>query len=335
MSETSVTDSKAKILAEFQQILLDRNQIESKVLTKEEEAEKENRQNVLGAASQYTVDNIVTGLANLQLDFGTTVRTLSTNLNAETAKLEELKQAIEIARQRLQESKHVRVVADTLHLLAQEHQEKLKRIEQTAAEQQEALEKEISAARECWQSEQAEHDTAVSEREQLLTRQRQRQEEDDGYETEQVRRMELDDYAARRRKVERELQETGQDNEKQWLEREQKIAANQSLLEEYQQKIEAFPNELEEATKKAREEGIREINQSAKVKADLFEKEWEASKQGYELQIQSLEEKIQRQAEQIAEVSAQLQAASRQSQELAMRAFQNSSNQLSAAEQSE
>ena len=335
MSETSVTDSKAKILAEFQQILLDRNQIESNVLTKEEEAEKENRQNVLEAASQYTVDNIVTGLANLQLDFGTTVRTLSTHLNAETAKLEELKQAIEIARQRLQESKQVRVVADTLHLLAQEHQEKLKRIEQTAAEQQEALEKEIAANREGWQSEQAEHDAAVSEREQLLTRERQRQEEDDRYETEQVCRIELDDYEARRRKVERELQETGQDNEKQWLEREQKIAANQSLLEEYQQKIEAFPNELEEATKKAREEGIREVNQSAKVKADLFEKEWEASKQGYELQIQSLEEKIQRQAEQIAEVSAQLQAASRQSQELAMRAFQNSSNQLSAAEQAE
>ncbi|MEP0868606.1 hypothetical protein NDA01_02200 [Trichocoleus desertorum AS-A10] len=108
------------------------------------------------------------------------------------------------------------------------------------------------------------------------------------------------------------------------------MPANQTQLETYRQKAESFPTELEEAIKKSREEGIREVKQDAKVKADLFEKEWEATKQSYELQIQSLEAKSQRQTEQITEISNQLQAAMRQAQDLAMRAFESSFNRMSA-----
>ncbi|MBD3561396.1 hypothetical protein H6S82_21505, partial [Planktothrix sp. FACHB-1355] len=139
-----------------------------------------------------------------------------------------------------------------------------------------------------------------------------------------------------KRLLEREIQETTQAKEKNWAERERTLATNQKLLEEYQRKAAAFPGELDEAIKKSREEGIREADREAKVKADLLDKEWEATKQGYELQIQSLEAKIQRQTEQITEISTQLQATLRQAQELAMRAFESSSNRFAArAEKSE
>lgn len=52
-----------------------------------------------------------------------------------------------------------------------------------------------------------------------------------------------------------------------------------------------------------------------------MEKEWEGSKQGYELKVQSLQQTIGRQTEQIAEISAQLQATMKQAQDLAMKAF--------------
>src|SRR5207253_739180 len=126
-----------------------------------------------------------------------------------------------------------------------------------------------------------------------------------------------------------------QAKEKDWTERESILATHQKLLEEYQQKVTAFPSELEEAIKKSREEGIRDAHQDAKVKADLLEKEWESTKQGYELQIQSLETKIQKQTEQIAEISAQLQTALRQAQELAMRAFDSSSNRIATKSEKE
>lgn len=78
--------------------------------------------------------------------------------------------------------------------------------------------------------------------------------------------------------------------------------------------------------KKAREEAIKEVHQDAKVKADLLEKEWESTKQGYEFKVQSLQETLQKQTEQIEHLSTQLQDALKQSQSLAMRAFDSSSN---------
>lgn len=329
MTQGAVKDSKAKILEAFQQILAERQKIESKVATKEEEAEKERNQTILAAASQYTADSIVRGLADLQLEFGTIIGGLSTRLTAETTKLEDLKRAIAVENEHLQDLQQTRVVADALHILTQEHQEKLRELEQQARSDRETLAQEILQARKTWQQEQEEFEVAQQESNELLTRERQRQEEDYQYETERSRLIAADDYAETRRKVERELQEARQSKETDWAEREQVLTTHQTLLEEYRRQAEGFPHELDEAVKKAREEGIREVNQDAKIKADLAEKEWEATKQAYALQVQSLEAKIQKQTEQIAEISQQLQAAMRQAQELAMRAFESSSTRIS------
>jgi len=78
--------------------------------------------------------------------------------------------------------------------------------------------------------------------------------------------------------------------------------------------------------KKAREEAIKDVHQDAKVKAELLDKEWESSKQSYEFKVQSLEETIQKQTEQINQLYAQLQDSLKQSQALAMRAFDSSTN---------
>ncbi|MBD2183904.1 coiled-coil domain-containing protein [Aerosakkonema funiforme] len=336
MNQIAAKDSKAKIQEAFEQILTQRRNVASRVATKEEEAEKEKNRTVLETVSQYTADSIVRGLADLQLEFGNTITGLSTRLTTETAKLDELKRAIAIATQNLQELQQTRVVADALYLLTQEHQETLRSLEQRAANDRESLEKEIVESRKIWQREQEEFDANLNEGNELLQRDRTKQEEDYGYDTERDRKIARDKYEETKRLLEREIQETTQAKEKNWAERERTLATNQKLLEEYQRKAAAFPGELDEAIKKSREEGIREADREAKVKADLLDKEWEATKQGYELQIQSLEAKIQRQTEQITEISTQLQATLRQAQELAMRAFESSSNRFAArAEKSE
>jgi hypothetical protein len=70
-------DSKELISTAFQQILTDRKRIDSRIATKEEEAEKEKNQQILEVASTYTIDGIVKGLADLQLEFGNIVNGLS------------------------------------------------------------------------------------------------------------------------------------------------------------------------------------------------------------------------------------------------------------------
>ncbi|MBD2353486.1 hypothetical protein H6G41_02420 [Tolypothrix sp. FACHB-123] len=324
MTTVAVKDSKQQIVQAFQQILAERKKLDLKIATKQEEAEKAKNQEILAAASTYTVDSIVKGLADLQLEFGSIVTSLSEKLAKETAKLDELNRAIEIETQHLQELQQIRIVADALDILNQEHQEKLKFLEQEISSKREALEKEITIRRKEWQKEQAEYEEALQAYNELIAKQRNTEAEEYQYKLETTRKLTTDAYEARKRNLEREIQESTQQKEKNWTEREKVLNVNQSLFAENQKKIAAFPTELEEAIKKAREEAIKETNQKAKVEADLFEKEWESSKQSYELKIQSLEETIKKQTEQIEGITTQLQTALKQAQDLAMRAFDSS-----------
>ncbi|MBD2455705.1 hypothetical protein H6G80_16645 [Nostoc sp. FACHB-87] len=324
MTSVAVKDSKQQLIQAFQQILAEQKKLESKIATKQEEAEKAKNQEILTAASTYTVDSIVKGLADLQLEFGSIVTSLSEKLAKENSKLDELNRAIEIATQNLQELQRIRIVADTLDILTQEHQEKLKTLEQDTASKQESIEKEIALKRKEWQKEQSEYEEAITAYNDTTNKERQREQEEYQYKLETTRKLNTDAYEAKKRTSERDIQEKTEQKEKDWTEREKVLSSNQALFKEYQQKVAAFPTELEEAVKKAREEAIKETSQKAKIEADLFEKEWESTKQSYELKIQSLEQTITKQTEQIESISTQLQATLKQAQDLAMRAFGNS-----------
>lgn len=326
MSQTPVKDSKAQILAQFQQLLASRQGTASKVATKEEEAEKEKNKELLAVASTYTIDSIVKGLADLQLDFGSVVTQLAEKLDTETAKLDELKRAISIETDRLEELRKIRVVADALHILTQEHQEKLALLDNQAALQQEAIEIDQAQKRKAWQKEQEEFDSLVQEQDEAIAKEREQEAADYDYERLRIQELETDEYEERKRQQERELKEIAREKQKNWTEREKYLTEHQAEFAANQKKIEGFEEELKQAYIKAKEEAIAEVKRDAKVKSDLFEKEWEGTKQGYDLTLQSLNSNLERQTQQIADINAQLQAAMRQAQDLAMRAFQTSAN---------
>ena len=321
MTLATVKDSKAKILQSFQQILAEKKKIESKVETKEQSAEKAKNKQLLEVASTYTIDSIVKGLADLQLDFGSITSGLSEKLKAESSKLDELKKAIEIEAEQLQQLQQIRVVADALHILTQEHQEKLTVLEQNATNQREIIEKDTTQKRKIWGKEQQEFDAAVQEKTALTIKQRQGEVADHQYDLQRERKIETDAYEETKRTSERDMQESTREKEKNWTEREKLLGDNQAEFEKNQTKAAGFEEELKQAYTKAKEEAIQEVSREAKVKADLVEKEWEGSKQGYELKVQSLQHTISLQTEQIAEISAQLQATMKQAQDLAMKAF--------------
>lgn len=324
MTIAASRDGKQQLMQAFQQILLERKKLESKIATKLEVADKVKSKQVLEAASTYTVDSIVKSLADLQLEFGSIVNSLSQKLGKQNSKLDELNRAIEVETQYLQELQQIRTVADAVDVLTQEHQEKLRILEQDTISKRETLEKEIAQTRKDWQREQAEYDEAVQAFNELLLKQRQQEADEYQYKLENTRKINVDAYEARKRNLEREVEESTQEKDKNWAEREKLLKANEPLFAEYQKKAALFPAELEEAAKKTREEAIRETGQKAKVEADLLEKEWEATKQSYELKIKSQEETISKQVEQIEGISVQLQSTLKQAQDLAMRAFDGS-----------
>jgi hypothetical protein len=326
MTQATVKDSKTQILTAFRQLLAQQQQIASKVATKEEEVEKEKNKALLEVASTYTVDSIVNGMASLQLDFGSIINELSQRLASESEKLDKLKRAITVEKDNLEQLRKVRLVADALYILRQEHQEKIKSLNDETTRQREALEKEITQTRKAWQKEQEDLETRISEEAEIIAKQREQEAADYQYQTARSRQIETDEYEEYKREQERTLQEMNQQKEKGWQEREQYLTAHREEFAANQKKIEGFEEALKKAYTDAKVEAIKEAEREAKVKSDLFEKEWEATKQGFDLKIQSLEALIERQATQIAEITTQLQAATNQAQQLAMRAFQSSNN---------
>ena len=325
MNQALQKDTKEQILSAFYELLTEYEKTESKVATKEEEAEKEKNQQLLTTVANYTVDNIVNGMASLQLDFGNTVKDLAEKLTTESAKLAELKKAIAVEKEHLEQLQKVRLVSDSLYILRQEHQERLTNLQQQTATQQEILEKEMLQTRKSWSQEQQEFTVKIAETAELIASQREQQEADYSYEITRKHTLEMDTYEEAKRKQERELQEVNQEKEKAWQEREKILAAQKKEFTENKQKIEGFEEKLKQEYNKTKGEAIKNAEKEAKVKADLFEKEWEATKQGYELTIQSLTATIEKQTEQIAEITSQLQAATTQAQNLALRAFQSTS----------
>jgi DNA repair exonuclease SbcCD ATPase subunit len=318
-----VKDSKTEILAELSRIL-DRDRPSSKVATKEEEAQLAKNKEIVARAANYTVDTIVKGMADLQLEFGSIVSELSEKLTSEVEKLTEAKQAIEIETQHRTELQKIRVVADALYIITQEHQQSLKSIEQQLTSEQEELIKEQTQVRKNWAQNAKEYAEQQAELATITAKERQKELDESQYKVTRDRQLQADTYAETKRNQEQEIQSRDRKQQKQWKEREKFLKDNQKLLDENLAKVTAFPVELEEAVKKAREEAIKETSADAKVKADLFEKEWEGAKQGYEMKVQSLERVVDRQSEQITAMTEQLQAVMNQAQSLAMRAFETS-----------
>lgn len=321
MDRTVNLDSKNKIMSAFSKLLAEYPQRESRVETKEEEAEKAKNQELLAKVVDYTVDNIVNSMASLQLDFGNIINQLTETLTIESDKLEELNKAIAVEREQIQQLRQVRLVADALHILRQEHQERIRQLEEKATTQREVITKEMAQLRKAWTKEQTEFEVKIAEEAEILTQKREQDEEDYQYQLARQRQIDTDNYEEDKRQQERELTEREEEKEKDWAEREKYLTDNQAEFEENQQKIAGFEDKLKEEYNKAKGEAIKDAERKAKVQTDLLEKEWTGTQQGYELKLQSLEATIERQTQQIAALTTQLQEANTQAQNLALRAF--------------
>ena len=323
MVEPKFLEGKEQIMSAFDKLLTQYQKVETKVATKEEEVLTIKNQQLLTKATEYTVDNIVNSMASLQLDFGGAIESIKDNLTEESIKLDELKSAITVEKEHLQKLSQVRLVADALHILQQEHQGKLRRLTEETSLQQEKIDREVTKTRKIWQQEQADFSLAVVEEDELIAQQRKQEEADYQYELARQRKIETDEYEEDKRQQERELAQIETEKIKEWTKREQYLSDYKAEYLANLDKIAGFAEKIESESNKARSEAIKEAFSKAKVEADLLEKEWQANQKGYELQVTSLSATIVQQEQQIAQLTEQLQETNSQAQSLAMKAFNN------------
>lgn len=321
-NKTIKSISKDEITRTFNQLLIEYENKGLKIATKEEMVAKQEDQKLLSKTADYTVGNIVNGMAALQLSFGSVIGKLAENLTDESTKLTELKKAIAVEQEHLQHLKKVRLIADALHILNQEQEEQIKILKTNTTREKIELEQEIQKVRQAWQQEQQELAIVMAEKEERMMQDRVKEEANYQYELERQRLVENDDYEADKRLQQRELSDLATQKQKAWVEREQCLAENQAELIQNKEKISEFAAKLKEEYNKAKGSAIKEADNKYKVIAELEEKEWSATETGYQLKIESLNIVINQQVEQITEINSQLQEVNAQAQNLAIQAFQ-------------
>jgi hypothetical protein len=309
MASPSNTQSKDQIVRDFKRLLTDFKAQESKIITRDELAEKQRERKIVDAASTYTVENIVKGLADLQLYFEGVVKTNAERLASELDKLDELRKAIKIQNERLQLIQNVRLAADALDILKKDHEDQVKRFESSASETRQALDKEISETRDQWKTEQKEFDQAAAEYNDRQTKDRERNKLDYEYELERQKKVALDAYEEDKRNLDRSISEKEAAKQKDWSERTRKLDDAKADFEKNKAKVDSFDQELEAASKKAREDAIRETLKDAENRAELFQAEIAGQQKLFELKKQTLDSTIQQNADRITALQTQLQSA--------------------------
>jgi hypothetical protein len=313
--------SPKTLQTEFQAILDQRATQEPNLNPKQAAAEQAKQQQILTAAATYTVESIVKGLADLQLDCMEILNDLSTQLSAEVAKLDELDRALELENQHLQILQQVRTVAEMLNWQTQEHQSALQTLENQSAQRQQTLEQTSQHHRQTWAKEQAEFEQQTQEKTAQRQAERAREAADYAYEHDRTQTIDENEFQAKQRTQEQELSAQNQQKVADWEARERALAAVEPLLLDYQQQVAQFTAELEAALQTARTEAIATIERDAQVQCALLTKEWDATEQTHTVRVQGLQNTIDSQAQHIEQRQRQLDETLQQSQALTLKAF--------------
>jgi hypothetical protein len=319
MTTATYPDSKT-LLKQFEALRAEQKQQETRIATREQLDSRERDRALVQETAAHTPETLFQALAKLQTTFEETNDRLAKSMAAEVKRLADIQRAREVEQARLISLNNVRLAAEALDILRQEHQQALQTLDARYQKQFEQLDQEISQQRRAWTEEQESHDASRAKQLEALRKKRRQEEEEYTY---QLARQYGEQEAAhdkRRREWERQLAEERQTREKAWAARETELASRQPELVDYQGRLEHMPQQLLEATQKARDDGFRDTVREEEHKAALLDKERTAKKQTWELRVEALNRTIAEQKAKLADLAEQLQSVSTQAQQLAMTA---------------
>ncbi|MCP4437973.1 MAG: hypothetical protein GY810_03435 [Aureispira sp.] len=318
--------SKEEVQKAFQVLLEAHQKDKIRIATKEEQAQQEQNKKLVEAVAGYSPQSIVKGLADLQLDLGNTIESLSDRLSGEIQKLDDLRSAIKVQEENLKESVDTKTAANALYILQKEQAQQLEILDKEHLDALKKLEEEAQELRSEWEKEQEEFERDQTEYSEQLEKDRINELEEYKYQLERKYMIEKDNYAKKKKLLLRNLNEEQKEKEKDWANREKILAENQEDFEKYKTKVDNFDQELEEKVKAAREKAIKQASRDSKEAMQLLEKEVEGKRKAAEANIQNMDTTIDRQKLEIEALNAELKEALSQVQSLSLKALESSAS---------
>jgi hypothetical protein len=304
---------------------------EQKFEDRKSEKKKNDEQKIVVQAGDNSLENIVSSIGKIKIEIVNELDGLSNSLSSEFKKLEEIKSAIEIESQYIEDLYEIKVNAESLSALMLSQKEKKANFELEIGSKKSEFEEEMLQKKLQWKLEQENYENSKKERDALLKKERQREEEDYNYNLQLKRKKESDSYAEQKTLLEKELIDKKDAAEKEFAQREAAIVLNEKEFAELKIKAQNFPSVLENTVKETEKSIKEKIEFTFKHQSELSQKEIEGERNLHKQIVQSLENKIKEQTELIKQLTQKVNDAGQQVQTIAIKAIESSSGGLSSS----
>jgi colicin import membrane protein len=306
--------SKAEVQQEFEEIQEHVQAAREASDPKLEETARLRESEVRQSVSAVTVEGVVQRISGLGLEVSKALSDLSGRLTEEVQLLASVRDAVALERKELERLHKIDVAATALDQMVSDY-----------AREKQTLEQEIAAQRAEWETESLRGERDRKEQEEILKKQRQRENDDFEYKKVLERKKAQDKYDEEVRVTEKKNQERQEALEKSWQQREAALKEREDELKQLRKDAEAFPTRLQKEAQTAADQARTETAAKFEQQLMVMKKDAETERRLAELQIKTLEEAAARQAGQIAALEKQLSDAKQQVQDIAVKAIEGAS----------
>lgn len=284
-------NTKAEILKAYD-ALLKKVQEEKANVPKKVQEEKVKKETIEKVAD-INHGKITEEISDLKTSLAHALDELQSNLSGEFQKLEELRAAIAIEKQYLEDLYSLSANTDSLAAMLLTQKEKKEDFEQFMQEKEASFNKEVSEKRAVWDQEQAKYKAAEKEYAEELAKRRKREEDEYQYTLKITRQKEKDAYETKKAALDKELTERKATFEQDMAQRELTIKNAETELNELRKEHDAFPVKLEGALHVKEEEVTKALKTQYEFDIKLATKQHEGEIRLRDQQIKLLQEKIQ------------------------------------------
>jgi hypothetical protein len=313
---------RSQIMGKFEPLRRRFKNWKAPILTSAEQASEQKRQEtVSNVTSTYTVEAFLAEGSKKRLDLNDQVASIVQRLQGETGTLENTQLAVNVLQNQLEEVRNVRLAADAMELVKQEHIQRMATMEEEARVAYEADEKEHATWRQKW----AEEDTTLAGARALQRRRiqehRERTEANYNYVLNRRRAQAEDERKAERAKTERLLLDEDERLRPLFADREAALTKLEAAAEKDREAIAQLTERLQTEPASARESAIKRVSNEAKSEAEALASEHEMALVTKDREIETLNKHLARQAEDVKHLEERIEKATEHNQRLALQAM--------------
>lgn len=312
--EANVTEksTKSEILKAYES-LLKKVQEEKSNVPKQMQEEKQ-KKGILEKVSGISSESIVRNIDELKNTLNNSLDELHRNLIDEFKKLEEIRSAIAVEKQSLEDMYSLTANTDSLAamLLAQK-------------EKKESFEKDITDLKAQWEQEKVSQKVAEKEYLEELSKRRKREEDEYLYKLKISRQKDSDEYETQKTTLEKELKEKKLIFEQETTIRERELKSAENELAELRKNNVEFPGKIEKVIKDKELEVTKSMEAKYEYELKFIDKQHESEIRLKDQMISSLQEKIKELQIQVKEYGDKANRAEDGVKDIAVKAIESAS----------